>query len=60
VELIKVTNNAIDKAQQRVNALMKIVFWLAENDIPLNKLMIHLYLMTGLQVTNKWLYLQTF
>ncbi|CAB4433386.1 unnamed protein product [Rhizophagus irregularis] len=37
-ELIKVTNNAIDKAQQHVGALMKVVFWLAENDIPLSKL----------------------
>src|SRR5205823_5568040 len=37
-ELIKVTNNAVDKAQEHVDALMKVVFWLAENDIPLNKL----------------------
>ncbi|RIA83968.1 hypothetical protein C1645_742695 [Glomus cerebriforme] len=37
-ELIKVTNNAINKAQQYIDALMKVVFWLAENDILLNKL----------------------
>lgn len=28
----------MDKAQCHVNTLMKIVFWLAKNDIPLNKL----------------------
>ncbi|CAB4378588.1 unnamed protein product [Rhizophagus irregularis] len=38
VELIKVTNNAIDRAQNHVSVLMKIIFWLAENDISLNKL----------------------
>ncbi|POG74057.1 hypothetical protein GLOIN_2v1873975 [Rhizophagus irregularis DAOM 181602=DAOM 197198] len=38
VELIKVTNNAIDRAQNHVSVLMKIIFWLAENDISLNEL----------------------
>jgi hypothetical protein len=28
----------VDKAQCHVNTLMKIIFWLAKNDIPLNKL----------------------
>jgi hypothetical protein len=37
-ELIKVTNNAIDKAQHHIGTLMKIIFWLAKNDISLNKL----------------------
>ncbi|CAB5376967.1 unnamed protein product [Rhizophagus irregularis] len=37
VELIKVINNAIDRLKITL-VLMKIIFWLAENDISLNKL----------------------
>ncbi|GBB89907.1 hypothetical protein RclHR1_16760003 [Rhizophagus clarus] len=37
-KLIKVSNNSVDKAQNHVGALMKIIFWMAENDILLNKL----------------------
>ncbi|CAG8618719.1 16242_t:CDS:2 [Funneliformis caledonium] len=37
-EFIRVSNNSIDKAQNHVGSLMKIIFWLAENDISLNKL----------------------
>ncbi|GBB94250.1 hypothetical protein RclHR1_02320005 [Rhizophagus clarus] len=37
-EFIKVSNNSVDKAQNYVGALMKIIFWMAENDILLNKL----------------------
>jgi len=37
-EFIRVSNNSIDKAQNHIGSLMKIIFWLAENDISLNKL----------------------
>ncbi|GBB97699.1 hypothetical protein RclHR1_30410001 [Rhizophagus clarus] len=37
-ELIKVSNNSVDKAQNHISALMKIIFWMAENNISLNKL----------------------
>ena len=33
----KVTKNAINKAHEHTCSLMKIIFWLAKNDIPLNK-----------------------
>ncbi|GET02516.1 zinc finger protein 862-like [Rhizophagus clarus] len=36
--LIKVSNNSVNKAQNHISALMKIIFWMAENDISLNKL----------------------
>ncbi|GBB83340.1 hypothetical protein RclHR1_10070002 [Rhizophagus clarus] len=37
-EFIKVSNNPVDKTQNHVGALMKIIFWMVENDISLNKL----------------------
>ena len=36
-QMKKVTNNAINKAHEHTCSLMKIVFWLAKNDIPLHK-----------------------
>src|SRR6266540_4308323 len=37
VQMKKVTNNAINKAYEYICSLIKIVFWLAKNDIPLHK-----------------------
>src|SRR6266498_343001 len=36
-QMKKVTKNAINKAHEHTCSLMKIIFWLAKNDIPLNK-----------------------
>src|SRR4051794_40501454 len=36
-QMKKVTNNAISRAHEYTSCLMKIIFWLAKNDIPLNK-----------------------
>jgi len=37
VQMKKVTNNAINKAYEYICSLIKIVFWLAKNDISLHK-----------------------
>ncbi|CAI2197142.1 19237_t:CDS:2, partial [Funneliformis geosporum] len=37
VQMKKVTNNAINKTYEHTCSLMKIVFWLAKNDVLLNK-----------------------
>ena len=52
-------NYAVDRAQHHVGALMKIIFWLAKNDIPLNVKLLNVlnYYQLLIQLLIKMMYL---